>query len=600
MEADLPPSPQPGYPIDNQDAKYISGLSTMMVATIQEMKDRISQIEYIFCGQLYPNFQSQPKKLQKRFAETMRAAEDSWKKKEIQYLHQINELEFEKKNALEENQKLEEKQKVLEESQNAEAMKATEEVWRKKEADFLNQIHELELGMKKSLQENQKLVALIEEKTKSMSAAKDDWKWRENFLQSEIESLRNQKQKTLEENQTLVASLRKEKTKIDNLQSSQELAELQSQLTQKAEEVTAAVQLQENLSQQIELKDLEITTEKKKRKELVDSYKKLKSQYNFLCKKFGLNTENSLPNSRMEEESFTSRRSPSPKTTQGLMDGNQQPSWVSVVDDLMKVDTSLEKENKILTSLSDRKHPSTSKPTPNPNVTQGPTDGNQHTNGFASMMNELKKVNTLPEKQNSDTKSPTSSAPSYRRLKLPVTAKPESLSGTKRSVPYWRETRTDQEAGGDFLDTPLEIVKEKLSKSSKKEAHDFPVPPPKDMDFSSSDDETQDLMNMDLAQPGPQPIPQKPQISITKPGDKSFKYVEPVRKKSDRDNLKGFECKQCKKFYDAVLPEDCKDGENGNSNFRCEHHDGVSRHRYKYVPPMTPEGFWNIGFESEM
>ncbi|KAL5719677.1 hypothetical protein ACHQM5_012427 [Ranunculus cassubicifolius] len=546
MEADLPPSPQPGYPIDNQDAKYISGLSTMMVATIQEMKDRISQIEYIFCGQLYPNFQSQPKKLQKRFAETMRAAEDSWKKKEIQYLHQINELEFEKKNALEENQKLEEKQKVLEESQNAEAMKATEEVWRKKEADFLNQIHELELGMKKSLQENQKLVALIEEKTKSMSAAKDDWKWRENFLQSEIESLRNQKQKTLEENQTLVASLRKEKTKIDNLQSSQELAELQSQLTQKAEEVTAAVQLQENLSQQIELKDLEITTEKKKRKELVDSYKKLKSQYNFLCKKFGLNTENSLPNSRMEEESFTSRRSPSPKTT------------------------------------------------------QGPTDGNQHTNGFASMMNELKKVNTLPEKQNSDTKSPTSSAPSYRRLKLPVTAKPESLSGTKRSVPYWRETRTDQEAGGDFLDTPLEIVKEKLSKSSKKEAHDFPVPPPKDMDFSSSDDETQDLMNMDLAQPGPQPIPQKPQISITKPGDKSFKYVEPVRKKSDRDNLKGFECKQCKKFYDAVLPEDCKDGENGNSNFRCEHHDGVSRHRYKYVPPMTPEGFWNIGFESEM
>jgi splicing factor 4 len=33
---------------------------------------------------------------------------------------------------------------------------------------------------------------------------------------------------------------------------------------------------------------------------------------------------------------------------------------------------------------------------------------------------------------------------------------------------------------------------------------------------------------------------------------------------------------------------------------RCEHHDGVSRHRYRYAPPLTPEGFWNIGFESEM
>ncbi|KAL5705863.1 hypothetical protein ACHQM5_024100 [Ranunculus cassubicifolius] len=598
MEADSHPSPQPGYPVDNEDAKYISGLSTMMVATIQEMKDRISQMEYIFCGQLYPNFQSRPKKMQKRFAETMKTAEDSWKKKEIQYVLEINELQFENKNALEENQKLEEKQKVLEEnqkrfaeimkaaedswnkkeiqyviqlsdlelekknaleenqeleqrkkvleeSQKAGDMKVAEEVWKKKEAEFLNQIEELEIGMKKSLQENQKLVASIEEKTKSIIAAKDDWKWRETFLHSEIEGLRNEKQITLEEKQALMESFRKEKTKVENLQSSQELAELQSQLTQKAEEVTAGLELQKHLWQQIELKDIEITTEKKKRRDVVDSYKKLKSQYNFLCNKFGLNTENSLPNSRMEEESFTSKPPPIPKTT------------------------------------------------------QGPIEGLQHTNGLASTMSELKKVSTLSRKQNSDTTSPSSS--SSRRLKGPdpVSAKSESLSGTKRPASHWRETRTNQEAGGDFLDTPLEIVKEKLSKSSKaEEAHDFPVPPPNDMDFNSSDDETQDLMNTDFAPPFVQPGPQKLQISITKPGDKNFKYVEPVRKKSDRDNLKGFECKQCQKFYDAVLPENSKNGETGT--FRCEHHDGVSRHRYKYVPPMTPEGFWNIGFESEM
>ncbi|KAF5198583.1 gamma response [Thalictrum thalictroides] len=97
-----------------------------------------------------------------------------------------------------------------------------------------------------------------------------------------------------------------------------------------------------------------------------------------------------------------------------------------------------------------------------------------------------------------------------------------------------------------------------------------------------------------------EPSPQKQQISITRTGDRGFKYVEPVRKKSDRENLKGFECKQCKKFYDAVIPDKGKNADNNNTNFCCEHHEGVSRHRFKYVPPSTPEGFWNIGFESEM
>lgn len=31
----------------------------------------------------------------------------------------------------------------------------------------------------------------------------------------------------------------------------------------------------------------------------------------------------------------------------------------------------------------------------------------------------------------------------------------------------------------------------------------------------------------------------------------------------------------------------------------CEHHDGVSRHKYRYVPPMTLVGFWNFEFDSE-
>ncbi|GLT60770.1 hypothetical protein SLA2020_335220 [Shorea laevis] len=55
--------------------------------------------------------------------------------------------------------------------------------------------------------------------------------------------------------------------------------------------------------------------------------------------------------------------------------------------------------------------------------------------------------------------------------------------------------------------------------------------------------------------------------------------------------------KNLKSQHNFLLSKDT----NGNlQNFRCEHHDGVSGHRYRYVPPLTPEGFWNIGFDSEM
>jgi hypothetical protein len=51
----------------------------------------------------------------------------------------------------------------------------------------------------------------------------------------------------------------------------------------------------------------------------------------------------------------------------------------------------------------------------------------------------------------------------------------------------------------------------------------------------------------------------------------------------------------------AVPPYDRVNGDGGGStSLRCERHDGVSRHRYMYASPLMPEGFWNIGFESEM
>ncbi len=198
--------------------------------------------------------------------------------------------------------------------------------------------------------------------------------------------------------------------------------------------------------------------------------------------------------------------------------------------------------------------------------------------------------------QTSHSDSPTSCFPTAS--KCPSNVKSAPVAGTKRPASYWRETRSRQCQGGpdphdDFLDTPLENIRGNLNKTLKEEVNDPPVPIQKDLKFDSSDDETQD-MNVDRS-------PQKQQMAVPVAVKKDFKYVEPVRKKADRENLKGIECKQCKKFYDAVLPNDGGRDTNGNQrNLRCEHHDGVSRHRYRYVPPLTPEGFWNIGFESEM
>lgn len=106
MEGHLQNSPKLGNPIDGDDAKYVSGLSTILVATIQEAKDRISQIEYIFCSQLFPNFQSKSKSLQKIYSEAMKAAEEAYKEKEKDLRLQIERLQLEKQQRLEENQSL--------------------------------------------------------------------------------------------------------------------------------------------------------------------------------------------------------------------------------------------------------------------------------------------------------------------------------------------------------------------------------------------------------------------------------------------------------------------------------------------------------------
>ncbi|KAH1102481.1 hypothetical protein GYH30_036831 [Glycine max] len=56
-----PQSPKLGFPLPSSaaaDGNLITGLSTIMAASIQDAKNRISQIERVFCSKLHPLFKS--------------------------------------------------------------------------------------------------------------------------------------------------------------------------------------------------------------------------------------------------------------------------------------------------------------------------------------------------------------------------------------------------------------------------------------------------------------------------------------------------------------------------------------------------------------
>uniref|UniRef100_A0A8D3C2A7 DNA endonuclease RBBP8 n=1 Tax=Scophthalmus maximus TaxID=52904 RepID=A0A8D3C2A7_SCOMX len=67
----------------------------------------------------------------------------------------------------------------------------------------------------------------------------------------------------------------------------------------------------------------------------------------------------------------------------------------------------------------------------------------------------------------------------------------------------------------------------------------------------------------------------------------TFAHVAVVRKKDERRKLKGTTCKECEIYY-AHLPEE----EKQKKLTSC------SRHRFLYIPPSTPENFWEVGFPS--
>nr|XP_026651474.1 DNA endonuclease RBBP8 isoform X2 [Zonotrichia albicollis] len=66
-----------------------------------------------------------------------------------------------------------------------------------------------------------------------------------------------------------------------------------------------------------------------------------------------------------------------------------------------------------------------------------------------------------------------------------------------------------------------------------------------------------------------------------------FPHIEVIRKKDERRKLLGHTCKECEIYY-ADIPEE----EREKKLASC------SRHRFRYIPPNTPENFWEVGFPS--
>ena len=70
---------------------------------------------------------------------------------------------------------------------------------------------------------------------------------------------------------------------------------------------------------------------------------------------------------------------------------------------------------------------------------------------------------------------------------------------------------------------------------------------------------------------------------------RTFRYCEVVRNQEVRKTeLKGYTCEECKAFFDAT-----------GMDTKELHVKDCSRHRYRFTPPSTPEGFWEMSFADE-
>ncbi|XP_070533986.1 DNA endonuclease RBBP8-like isoform X2 [Ptychodera flava] len=69
----------------------------------------------------------------------------------------------------------------------------------------------------------------------------------------------------------------------------------------------------------------------------------------------------------------------------------------------------------------------------------------------------------------------------------------------------------------------------------------------------------------------------------------NYKHVQVVRKQEERRKLNAFDCKQCQEYFGGLGLSDSQ---------KAERMKECSRHRGKYIPPSTPEHYWEMDMPS--
>lgn len=344
-------SPEMVNSLELDDMRYVMGLSTILVATIEEAKDRISQIEYIFCSQLFLKLQSTYKKLQAIYAEAQQSAERIWKEKEENLSLQIKMLRIDKEQLFKERESFRVQNKELERDLGQKIKEVDDGMVLQRELIQVVQSSESKLLSKgKQLEEQEEAMSVLQSRQscleKSVEGLKEELRQKTEEIEKvrvleasllkkmEVQALENfgkeqllldcEKEKEqlkvklkytegqigkLEEELQLKAEVGEEAQKLgEKLIQENENGKLQleqhreeqeklmckvNDLEGKVNELLAlldqksceASKAEEKLQQQLHSANSELSSEKKKRAELVNMYKSLKSQYNYLLKK---------------------------------------------------------------------------------------------------------------------------------------------------------------------------------------------------------------------------------------------------------------------------------------------------------------------------
>jgi chromosome segregation ATPase len=248
------------------DLKYICGLFTILVSTIQEIKDRVSQTEFILCTQLFPHIQAQSK--------ATKAAEDDWRKREAVLVSQLEDLSCGKRRA---------EGRLLQLESSLEEMKG-----KLADAARLAAEHDAEkkqlLGRLKELDRLLRLESSFEEIKEKL-----------------VDAVRLATEHDAEKKQFLVT--------LEEMKKDEVIRQLKSEIGDKAAEISREREAHQLLLHQMESKDNDLLLAQNKANHVTTKYKDLRSQYSHLLKKkFEQNEGSKSPVNRKTSGSRPSKR----------------------------------------------------------------------------------------------------------------------------------------------------------------------------------------------------------------------------------------------------------------------------------------------------